>query len=86
VLQGALRVDGPLVVSYDFVGHRQAQSDSQQLACHCTIDNYHLPRKIATFRFVILHGHLWGGRFQMAGVGERQVTGESAGGLQTKKD
>jgi hypothetical protein len=34
VLQGALRVDGPLVVSYDFVGHRQAQSDSQQLSCH----------------------------------------------------
>ena len=36
------------------------------------IDNYHLPRENATFRFVIWHGHLWGGRFQMAGVGYRQ--------------
>ena len=30
------------------------------------LDNYHLPRKNASFRLVILHGHLWGGRFQMA--------------------
>jgi hypothetical protein len=40
------------------------------------IDNYHLPRKNATFDIVIWHRHLWGGRFQMAVViGERQVTG-----------
>jgi hypothetical protein len=48
------------------------------------IDNYHLPRKNATFRFVILHGHLWGGRFQMAGVGERQVTGGNGRGHQAE--
>jgi hypothetical protein len=39
------------------------------------IDNYHLPRENATFRFVIWHGHLWGGRFQKAVIGGRQVTG-----------
>jgi hypothetical protein len=39
------------------------------------IDNYRLPRKNASFRFVILHGHLWGGRFQMAVIAERQVAG-----------
>ena len=40
------------------------------------IDNYHLTRKNATFDFHILHGHPWGGRFQMAVIGDRQVTGE----------
>jgi len=40
-------------------------------------DNYHLPQKNASYHLVILHGHLWGGRFQMAVVGERQVTGEN---------
>ena len=29
------------------------------------LDNYHLPRKNASYRLVILHRHLWGGRFQM---------------------
>jgi len=29
---------------------------------------------------LILPGHLWGGRFQMAVVGERQVTGENGRG------
>ena len=43
--------------------------DSSSLAI---INNYHHPRKNASFRFVILHGHLWGGKFQMAVVGERQ--------------
>jgi hypothetical protein len=44
------------------------------------IDNYHLPRKNSSFHLIILHGHLWGGRFQMAGVGERVVpTPETAG-------
>ena len=38
------------------------------------IDNYHLPRKNATFRFVILYAPLWGGRFQMSVIEERQVT------------
>jgi len=42
-------------------------------------NNYHLPRENASFRFVILHGHLWGGRFQMAGV-ERQVSGGDVNG------
>ena len=37
-----------------------------------TLDNYHLPRKNASYRFVILRGHLWGERFQKAGVGGRQ--------------
>jgi len=46
--------------------------DSSSLAM---INNYHLTRKNTSYRFVILHGHLWGGRFQMAGVGERLVTG-----------
>ena len=39
-----------------------------------TSNNYHLTRKNASFHLVILHRHLWGGIFQMAGVGERQVT------------
>ena len=38
------------------------------------IDNYHLSRKNASYRLVIWHGHLWGGRLQMAVIGERQVT------------
>jgi hypothetical protein len=44
------------------------------------IATYHLPRKNASFRFVILHQHLWGGRLQMAGVGGRQVTGGNGRG------
>jgi hypothetical protein len=28
------------------------------------IDNYHLPRKNASYRFVIWHWHPWGGKFQ----------------------
>ena len=40
-----------------------------------TINNYHLPRENTSFRFVILHGHLWGGIFQMAVIGGRQGTG-----------
>jgi hypothetical protein len=28
------------------------------------IDNYHLPRKNATYHLVIWHGHLWGGKSQ----------------------
>ena len=39
----------------------------------------------------ILHGHLWGGRFQMSGIGERQSSGgtnsrESSGLRQKPKD
>ena len=30
------------------------------------LDNYHLPRKNASFDNIIWHGHLWGGTFQMA--------------------
>jgi len=26
-----------------------------------TINTYHLPRENASYRFVIWHGHLWGG-------------------------
>jgi hypothetical protein len=37
------------------------------------VDNYHLTRKNASFDFLILHQHLWGGRFQMSMVGERQI-------------
>jgi hypothetical protein len=33
-----------------------------------TCDNYHLPRKNASYRFVILHGHPWGGRFQVSEI------------------
>ena len=32
-------------------------------------DNYHLPRKNATFDLHIWHWHLWGGRLQMAVIG-----------------
>jgi len=39
------------------------------------LDNYHLPRKNACYHLVILRWHLWGGRFQMSVMGERQVTG-----------
>jgi hypothetical protein len=49
------------------------------------INNYRLSRKNATFRFVILHGHLWGGRFQMAVIGGRQVTGWIGRGFQAKR-
>jgi hypothetical protein len=34
-----------------------------------------LPRKNASYHLVILRGHLWGGRFQVALIGERQVAG-----------
>jgi hypothetical protein len=40
-----------------------------------TCDNYHLPRENASYHLIILRGHLWGGRFQMAVIGEGQVTG-----------
>ena len=53
------------------MGWKEKWMGSSSLAI---LDNYHLTRKNTSFRFVILHGHLWGGRFQMAGVGERQVT------------
>jgi hypothetical protein len=39
------------------------------------IDNFHLTRKNASFRFVILHGHLWGREIHMSVIGEHQVTG-----------
>jgi len=39
------------------------------------LDNYHLPRKNASYHLVILRGHLWGERFQMAVIGERQFYG-----------
>jgi len=42
------------------------------------IDNYHLPRKNASYHIVILHGHLWGGRFQVAVIWERRVTSENS--------
>jgi hypothetical protein len=48
-------------------------------------DNYHLPRKNARFDIIILRGRLWGGRFQMAVIGGRQVTGGMAGNPQKKK-
>ena len=56
------------------LGAKEKRMDSRSLAI---CDNYHLPRKNASYRFIILHRHLWGGRFQMSGVGERQVTGEN---------
>jgi hypothetical protein len=37
------------------------------------IDNYHLSRKNGSYHLVILRGHLWGERFQMVVMGERQV-------------
>jgi hypothetical protein len=37
-------------------------------------DNYHLTRKNASYHLLILHGPLWGGRFQMAATGKRQLT------------
>lgn len=49
------------------------------------IDNYRLPRKDASFRFVILHRHLWGGKFQMSVIGERLVIGGNGGIFQTEK-
>jgi len=49
-------------------------------------DTYHLSRKNASFRFVIWHGHLWGGRFQMVGVGNASFPAGMAGGHQIKKD
>ena len=40
-----------------------------------SFDNYHLPGKNASYHLVILRGHLWGGRFQMPVIGERQFNG-----------
>jgi hypothetical protein len=39
-----------------------------------SFDNYHLPGKNTNYHLVIWHGHLWGGRFQMSVMGERQVS------------
>ena len=64
------------------LGEKEKCMDSRSLAI---ISNYHLPRKNASFRFVILHGHLWGGRFQMPVIGERQVTGGNGRDSQTEK-
>jgi len=44
------------------------------------INNYHLPRKNASYHLVIWNGHLWGVGFQMAGVGERQISGGNGRG------
>jgi hypothetical protein len=63
--------------------HEAALLGAIYLARPCT---YHHPWKNASFRFVILRGHLWGGRFQMSVIGERQVTGGMAEILQVKKD
>jgi len=49
-----------------------------------SFDNYHLPRKNASFDIIIWHRHLWGGRFQMAGVGERLVIGWNGGVFRLK--
>jgi hypothetical protein len=40
-----------------------------------TFDNYRLPRKNDSYHLVILHGHLWGGRFQMVVIRKGRVTG-----------
>jgi len=42
---------------------------------HCHYQHLSPYPEKATFRFVILHRHPWGGRLQMAVIGERQVTG-----------
>ena len=39
-------------------------------------DTYHLPRKNASYHLVILHGPLWGGRFQLLKI----EGGQEAGG------
>ncbi|MBU4232709.1 MAG: hypothetical protein KKF43_09285 [Proteobacteria bacterium] len=49
------------------------------------IDNYHLSRENASFDIIIWHPHLWGGRFQMAVIGERQVTGGNGRIIQAKR-
>jgi len=50
------------------------------------INNYHLPRKNTSFRFVILHGHLWGGRFQMSVMGGTpRLPAGTSGGHQVEK-
>jgi len=64
-------------------GGKEKWMNSNSLAI---LDNYHLPRKNASFRFVILHGHLWGGKVQMLGIAERQVTGGGGRILQGQKD
>jgi len=48
------------------------------------INNYHLPRKNASYRFVILRGDLWGGRFQMAVIGGARVPAGTKGIFQAK--
>jgi hypothetical protein len=39
----------------------------------------------ATFLLIILHGHLWGGRFQMSGVGDAWLPAGMPGILQVGK-
>ena len=53
-------------------GGKEKWMNSNSLA---TLDNYHLFRKNASYHLVIWHRHLWGGRFQMPMIEERQVTG-----------
>src|SRR3989339_1589571 len=50
------------------------------------IDNYHLPRENASYHIIILHGHLWGGIFQMLGIRERQVAGGNGRGPSGRKE
>jgi len=49
-------------------GWKEKWKGSTSLA---TSDNYHLPRENASYHIVIWHGHLWGGRFQVAMIGPR---------------
>jgi hypothetical protein len=48
-------------------------------------DNYPLARKNASFDLLILLGHLWGGRFQMSVIGERQLTGGNGANPSSRK-
>ena len=59
------------------IGDYRIEVDAHYLAMS---DNYHLPRKNASFHLAILRRHLWGGRFQIAVLGERQVTGVNGRG------
>ena len=64
------------------LGWKEKLMDSDYLA---TFDNYRLPCKNASYHLVILCGHLWGGKFQVALIEKPQVTGGNGANPSSRK-
>ena len=54
-----------------FMGNTITQNSPKNLFSQssCIFDNYHHPRKNASFHMIILHRHPWGGIFQLLKIG-----------------